>query len=281
MKLTVLIENTKGIKHQNNNNLKTQHGLSIYIETGNKKILLDVGANSLFKENSALLGVDLSRVDLGILSHSHGDHGGGLSTFFELNKIAPFYMHKACQNKYYSQRANPTPHYIGLDQEVISKYKERVSFIDDDILIEKNIYLLTNFINEFPRPISNNTLFLKQDGVLVKDTFEHEIALLIKEPDGNILFSSCSHSGIYNIVKTVTQKHPETLKAVIGGFHLSGSAGRITVTDSYIEQLSQALGEFNTEYYTCHCTGDKGISALTKDQDSRIHAIGTGDTLSL
>ena len=84
MKLTTLIENTTLSPA-----LTAEHGLSLYIETRGHKILFDMGQSPAFAENAETLGVDLSEIDLAILSHGHYDHGGGLATFLELNSTAP------------------------------------------------------------------------------------------------------------------------------------------------------------------------------------------------
>jgi 7,8-dihydropterin-6-yl-methyl-4-(beta-D-ribofuranosyl)aminobenzene 5'-phosphate synthase len=61
--------------------LGCQHGLSLYIETGGRKVLFDMGADGLFTENASKMGVDLASVDVAFISHGHSDHGGGLKAF--------------------------------------------------------------------------------------------------------------------------------------------------------------------------------------------------------
>ena len=74
IKITVLVEDTK------NENLPSAHGLSLYIETPENKILFDMGPNELFWENAEFLGIDLNTVDTAVISHGHYDHGGGQKT---------------------------------------------------------------------------------------------------------------------------------------------------------------------------------------------------------
>ncbi len=119
MRVTALTENTTEI------GLRTEHGLSLYIETDDKKILFDSGQTELFAENAGHLGIDLSSVDMMILSHGHYDHGGGLKKFIEINKKAPIYMSRYAFEPHY----NGTEKYIGLDSSL--ENSERIIFTDE------------------------------------------------------------------------------------------------------------------------------------------------------
>nr|MCR5715363.1 MBL fold metallo-hydrolase [Lachnospiraceae bacterium] len=88
MKITALVENTT------KSDCPTEHGLSLYIETARHNILFDTGQTTLFADNAERFGVDLSSVDLCMLSHGHYDHGGGLKKFTLCNDHAKIYMNK-------------------------------------------------------------------------------------------------------------------------------------------------------------------------------------------
>lgn len=45
-----------------------------------------------FVENAEQLGIDPSKVDFAVISHGHGDHGGALSRFLNLNEEALVYV---------------------------------------------------------------------------------------------------------------------------------------------------------------------------------------------
>ena len=70
--------------------------LSIYVEYQGHAILLDTGASDRFARNADTLGIDLSTVSFGVLSHAHWDHGNGMGTFFARNPTAPFYLRQGC-----------------------------------------------------------------------------------------------------------------------------------------------------------------------------------------
>ena len=87
MKIQNLVENEQG-----KNGCLAEHGLSVYLETGKHKLLVDTGATDAFLRNAEFLGIDLKEVDILILSHGHYDHGGGILTFSKINPRARIYI---------------------------------------------------------------------------------------------------------------------------------------------------------------------------------------------
>jgi metal-dependent hydrolase (beta-lactamase superfamily II) len=61
------------------------------------------------------LNVDISSVDVAILSHGHYDHGGGALHFLEMNKTSPLYINKNSFCDFFSKNG-----YIGLNKELSS-----------------------------------------------------------------------------------------------------------------------------------------------------------------
>lgn len=110
MIIKVLSENTAATKE-----FGYEHGLSLYVETAKHSLLFDTGASGLFAENAARLGVDLSAVDVAVLSHGHYDHGGGLKTFLDKNKQAKVYVRKQAFEPHYADGPDGTKVDIGLD----------------------------------------------------------------------------------------------------------------------------------------------------------------------
>ena len=129
MRITALAENTSL-----RDDIGSQHGLSLYIETQHHKILFDAGVNDLFAKNADILGVDLSSVDIAFLSHGHYDHGGGLKTFITGNNNAPIYAGETVFDGYYANEENSPNRYIGLDPELSesSRFEFVGSFLELD-----------------------------------------------------------------------------------------------------------------------------------------------------
>ena len=169
MKITTLIENTT-LRPE----LKAEHGLSLYIETGDRRILFDSGQSGAFADNAEKLGIDLSQVDLCILSHGHYDHGGGLKRFLEVNDHAPVYINRHAFGEYFSSGK-----YIGLDPAL--EENPRLIGVEDVLEIQEGITLCS--CNDLLRPFSFGVFgqSIRKDNVHVDDDYLHEQYLLLEE----------------------------------------------------------------------------------------------------
>ena len=258
MKITVLVENVS-----KNPCIGAEHGLSLYIETAEKKILFDMGQGTLFLENAKVLGVDLRNIDFAIVSHGHYDHGGGLGCFFELNDKAPVYI-----NRYaFGAQYNGNEKYIGLDLKL--KDNPGLIYTEDMTKITDNIFLYSCNNNKREYPSLESGLKIRGTDGFINDEFLHEQYLLVQENGKKYLFSGCSHKGILNITNWFK---PDVL---VGGFHFS----KITDID-ILKDYSKNLNSFNTTYYTCHCTGIEQYEIMKKHMNN-LNYISVGDVIVL
>ncbi len=257
MKVQVLLENTSL-----NEDLKAEHGLSLYIETGKQKILFDMGQTEAFVENAEEMGIDLSQVDVAILSHGHYDHGGGLRRFMEINHKAIIYLNRNAFLPYY----NGAEKYIGLDQEL--KQSKRLVFVDDILEIGEGLTLCSCNRKNMPFSFSNFGLMKKENDRMVPDDFRHEQYLLIQEASKKILLSGCSHKGILNIMHWLK---PDVL---IGGFHFS-KMDCIQDTEA-LRFAAESLKEYPTKYFTGHCTGVEQYVFLKEILGDQLECLRTG-----
>ena len=256
MRITVLTENTTEY------NLPVEHGLSLYIETENHKILFDAGQSELFAENAEKLGVDLKAADIAVLSHGHYDHGGGIKKFMEINSIAPVYMSKYAFEPYYNG-----DRYIGLDESL--KNCDRIIFTDGITKIADNLTLCDCNDREKPVDLGSFGLNMVKDGQIMPDDFRHEHYLLIEEQGKRVLISGCSHKGIINIESWF---EPDVL---IGGFHFFELP-----PDSTLRLYAERLDMFDTVYYTCHCTGCEQYRFM-KNYMKNLNYLSAGKTITI
>ncbi|WP_296561709.1 MBL fold metallo-hydrolase [uncultured Acetobacterium sp.] len=273
MKIVTLAENTSVSEE-----FRSEHGLSLYIETETHKLLFDVGASSLFAENAEKLGVDLSEVDTLIISHGHYDHGGGLKTFMEINDKAAIYLNGQAFENHFSKRANGQA-YIGLDQELFCN--PRFIFLANDFVIDDELCIFANVQGQRCRSTANADLLMEKDGQLMADDFCHEQNLIIREKNQLVLVAGCAHRGIVNILDHMAINYDLQPTVVIGGFHLYNRSQKKPEAKELIEEIGNALKKTEAVYYTCHCTGKEPYQILRTMLGEQVNYLATGSRVSL
>ena len=198
--------------------LGSEHGLSLYIETRKNKLLFDMGASALFAGNAKKINVDLTEVDLAVISHGHYDHGGGLQAFLEINSKAKIYLNQKAFGKYYANRPNGEKKHIGLNEKLLPN--NRFVFVGEHLVINEELELFSRVKGRRLYPAGNQDLFMKLDFSFVPDDFAHEQNLIIKEDGKIILIMGCAHKGIVNILEHFYNEKNCLPSHVIGGFHL-------------------------------------------------------------
>ena len=295
MKGTVLSDNRTC-----NDQLQTEHGLSVLLETEKHRILLDTGASDVFIRNAERLrvgdqgagmkiGIDLSMVDYVFISHGHSDHAGGLKHFMEINTQAQVIVSPdALKGKYFSKRRYL--HSITTEWPEIPQ--ERLLKIEHSERIDDGIFIIAHIPQIHPMPEGNQHLFIeKSDGSYVNDDFRHELALYT---DG-LLFTGCAHSGLENILAAC----PFPVNTVVGGFHLlddyelteqrepssslewpSRDGSRRSQSEDKLSELAYRLTDAypQTQFYTSHCTGDEVFATLKTIMGNQLHAFSCGTT---
>lgn len=256
MKINVLAENTA-----KNNEFESEHGLSLYIETGSLKILFDMGQSDMFLRNAEILGIDIAKVDIAVLSHGHYDHAGGLEAFLNINKTAPVYLSRFAFEPHY----NGTEKYIGMNLKLMNN--PRLIFTEDFTEIAEGITLHSCNNAEQKFDLGSFGLYEKKGDSFIPDDFRHEQYLLIEEDGKRILISGCSHKGILNIVNWFDAD------ALAGGFHFS----KLPLDDT-LRGYAEYLDSFPACYFTCHCTGTEQYEFM-KRYMKNLSYISTGDSI--
>lgn len=238
--------------------LKAKHGLSIYIETKRHKILFDLGSDNTLFENAIKRNIDISKVDIVIISHGHIDHGGALKRFLDVNCTATIYV----------QRKAFEPHYskflflkfpVGIDSKL--KNNQQIRLLDGDYNIDEELSLFTvDNTNRLYSPV-NKALYDKK-GI---DTFAHEQNLVISE-NQVALIMGCGHAGVVNIMDKAKKYQPNFC---IGGFHLCNPITKKVVSNELLNNIASELQNYkDIEFYTCHCTGEKVYHYLSQHMDN-------------
>ena len=251
--------------------LEPEWGLSLYLEYEGRKILLDTGASGRFLKNADACGIPIEQVEFGVLSHAHYDHADGMGAFFARNQNAVFYLQESCREDCYGKKGW-FHKYIGLHRGFLKKYHQRIRYVSGDKELFPGIRLIPHHTEGLEKIARSVNLYRRQGRKLVPDSFSHEQSLVFETDQGLVIFSSCSHGGVDNIIREVQEACPGTsIYAMVGGFHLFKTpaeevralAGRIRETG--IQRL-----------YTGHCTGQKAFDILREELGDAVVQLYTG-----
>lgn len=259
-----------------NKELAKEHGLSLYIETETKKILFDVGESKKFLKNAEILGINLEEIDILILSHGHRDHGGGLEYFLEKNSKAKIYCSEYYFEKHYKKIFGAFVE-IGIPYEVMDV--ERFIFVEDFLEIDE---LLLFHCSECQNsnPLNESLYVRDEEGKYELDDFRHELNLIVKDNEMDVLITGCAHKGFNNIVRSARELG-RIVRGVVGGLHLS-SRTSLTKNNEYIEKVIRKINRSKVEkIYTCHCTGEYGAKKLQEECNCLVEELRTGDKIKI
>ena len=265
LEMTVLIDNLADAP------LVGEWGLSILIDADDKRILLDTGASGLFARNAECLGIDLSSVDTGVLSHAHYDHAGGLDTFFELNRNAPFLVREGvCENCFGVKEG--VLRYIGIQRGILEKHASRIQYVSGVHELASGIWLVPHRRADYSAIALRNDLYTVDNGERRPDDFGHEQSLVIETVKGLVVFNSCSHAGMTNILADIREMLGRCdVCAYVGGLHL------YNMTDEELDALSGKIKRTGIEHiFTGHCTGDHAFAFLKARLGGRIEQFSSG-----
>lgn len=274
MIISVLTENTAKNEHY-----KCEHGLCLHIATEKHKILFDTGATALFSENASTMDIDLSKVDMAILSHGHLDHGGGLKTFLEINETAKVYARKKAFGKFYLNKSNGEKMYAGLDESLLPN--DRFVLVEGDLVLDKGLELFSNVKGDKFNPSENIQLLEKVGDEFQQDEFAHEQNLVVQENDKTLLVAGCAHRGIVNIMEHFQNKCGRFPDYVIGGFHLYNRKADKSEDPAIIDAISESLLATGSKFYTCHCTGLTPYKRLKSNMGEKIDYLASGEQLTI
>lgn len=249
-------------------------GYAALIEVDGKRILFDTGNNGdILKKNAAAKNIDLSKLDLVVMSHRHGDHMGGLAYVLSINPKVKIYAPKEgfgvyggdLPSTFYPKDASlpaEQRYYDGNPPEVLrfgSAWPGAdIKLIDKDTEIAPNIHLIAQVSDK------KGTLELR------------ELSLVINTVNGAVIIVGCSHSGVENIVTAAAQINHK-IQFVGGGFHL------IQGQTEEVNKVITALRDTYKVAYIApgHCTGEPTFTALKKAFGDRYLYAGLGTVFEL
>jgi 7,8-dihydropterin-6-yl-methyl-4-(beta-D-ribofuranosyl)aminobenzene 5'-phosphate synthase len=275
-KAITLIENNP----DDNNTLLSEHGLSIYIEVDEMKILFDTGKSGDFINNAEKLNVDLSNIDYLLLSHGHYDHSGGFKKLVDrIGNSFKLIIGKGFFNEKYKLMDNNTYRYNGnpFNKDFINKNNISLTCINEDIFyINEDIMIFFNFKRNNDFEIQNKLFRIKKNEDYILDDFSDEIVLAVKKDEGLIIILGCSHVGVVNILETIMKRIGLPIYGIIGGSHL------VEADEERVSKTIEFFKENNIKIIAMsHCTGEIAIEKLKNEFKDKFVYNNTGNIMNL
>lgn len=273
--LTILIDNNT---HPTQNDLLTEHGLSIYWELNGLKYMLDVGATEAFFQNAKTLKIKIEDVDYLFISHAHKDHTGGLEKFLKVNKKAEIYLsNNILKRSFYSSRRGEKRDISMPEVEISSRFK----LIKEDYTLNEDVKLIAKIPEISQKPLANRTLLSKTSDEEKIDSFDHEICLRVKTDRGYLILSACTHNGILNTLSACcgNKVQPSEVIAYIGGTHLldSDDTNQYETQEDIITLSESLLKSYpHLQLITGHCTGSAVVQIMKRKMKERFQQFYSG-----
>jgi 7,8-dihydropterin-6-yl-methyl-4-(beta-D-ribofuranosyl)aminobenzene 5'-phosphate synthase len=262
-------------------------GFAALVEVDGRKILFDTGANEdTVQRNLKAMKLDLSDVELVILSHNHDDHTTGLMTlrrqFAAVNPKAlstayagtGLFWPRVAAGGQVSDRMNA----IRRDYEASGA---RVIEVSGPMEILPGVWLTGPVPRVHPERNWSTLGAVRTPKGDVEDTVPEDMTLVIQTTQGPVYLFGCGHAGVINTLtharKTID---PAPVKAVIGGVHLFGA------TDAHLAWTASQLKAFGVQQFVgAHCTGIEAtyrireLAGLTR-QTAMVGAVGASYSLT-
>jgi len=254
--------------------LERDWGFSALIEYGGRRILFDAGNDGdIFARNVRALGVDLRRLDFAVISHRHGDHTGGLAYLLRVNPKVRVYA----PVERFGIFGGPVPATIIRPDTALPARMRYFGGVVPAELSSSTVWPRAHFVRL-------DTLTEVAPGVAIVSTVSRtpgtlelrELSLMLRTPEGLVVFVGCSHPGIETILEA-TRPYGDHVHEIFGGLHL------VATPDPDIERIAGALrDDWRLDRIAPgHCTGEPAFDALERAFGARYVYAGLGSVVEL
>lgn len=269
-------------------------GFSCILKHNGKTILFDAGSNAdIFKANVNKLRIDLTKVDIVVVSHSHFDHINGIDYLLTKNPNVKIYL----PNDLYAG-VSVTTDMSGVEPQVSDSLPKYQQYFDggpsrftinqsgrfwnantDYVKKSQEILPGVTLVATSSRYVGYFNCYPGSNGTAENDCRQSglpELSLSLKTTNGEVLIVGCSHSGVENIVSETTKAVSKDIDLVYGGFHTVPFDRKKT-----IEVVDKLKNEFHVQRVApAHCTGHLAFKILQDKFDTNYLYAGLGSTIN-
>ena len=257
LRITSLVENNAARP-----SLRTEHGLSFWVEWGGRRILFDTGQGLTLLENAREMEVPLTEVETVVLSHGHWDHAGGLKPLLDAGMKPEVLLHPDALKTRYSKWHKPPAEPIGMPPPIEAALRSRTrrliwttspTPLTDGAWVTGPIPRQTEF-EDVGGPFYLDSAFTQPDPIT------DDQAVWFETVRGVVVLLGCAHAGVVNTLAYVSELAGKPqIHAVLGGMHL------LRAKKPRMEATLQALRRHQVEVVApAHCTGERATAFLAQ-----------------
>ncbi len=267
--------------------LRAEHGYALSVTVhrdGNvDRILYDAGlSRDGTIHNLDVLGIDPRDYRAVVLSHGHADHHGGLEGLFgRVRASMPLVVHPHAwrDRKVVFPTGEeihlPPPSHNDLDREGWQVVEEQgpSMLLGGAVLVTGQIDRVTEFEKGFPLQHTRVDHGWEPDAWIWDD---QAIAVNVRD-EGLVVLSSCSHSGIINILHHVRKVTGiQRVHGFVGGLHLTGG-----LFEPIIPATLERLTALEPDHVVPgHCTGWRAAHQLAAALPDAFASSNVGTTFT-
>jgi 7,8-dihydropterin-6-yl-methyl-4-(beta-D-ribofuranosyl)aminobenzene 5'-phosphate synthase len=274
VRLTVLCDN-----HAARPTVATAHGLSVLVETAERRVLFDTGTDRRTVENADTLGISLTGLDAIILSHGHYDHVGGLEAVLARTGPVPVIAHPELFRRAFTCDDSGEQRFIGppLSQEQYAALGADFRAPGDCGLLGDLIATACPTDSGAAAPRLHQRFLREGDGGLVPDAFCEETSLIVRVGGAALILTGCAHRGPAEVVRDLRGGANEQLPiTLMGGLHL-GAHRRDEVRRLALRLHAMGV----TCLLPCHCTTEGASTILAETFLGRVDLPGVGSVIEI
>ena len=224
-------------------------GYSVFIRYRGQTILFDGGTSPVILEHNAkALGVDLTEVDVVVLSHDHGDHTAGINHVVAVNPDVAIYV--PFDWGFVAGGDDADPKLRKGHRWLVDEYHP----VKEPTEISEGVHLIytasphTGIYWGYPPYEQEPMMSALKELSLALTTDSGEVVLVV----------GCSHSDVNEIIKTTKEALDSDIALVTGGFHLAPYG------QDYAKEVALSMkDELGVKKVAAtHCTGEEAVGVF-------------------